>query len=351
MIIALYVGRALLRGFLITLLVLVLLLSLAAFVSELDDVGENLYSVIDALTVVALRIPERARDLAPVSALIGGIVGLSGLARGLEIVSMRALGLSPARVALFALLLALPLASLIFHLGEQFASPLSQDALRRKQVLTRGPDATVTDEALWLREKDAFIRIGGVRDGDTLTDVEVFRLSSGGRLQSVLHAERADLLPRGRWRLSVVEVHTLGEATPVKSAVVVEESPLKERALEMLVTPIGLLPTRRLWQDLHAALPAADRDGIERLFWKRLGAPLQLIAMLLLAIPFAIGSAAAGGLARRLGIGTVTGVMAHIGIEVLSYLSALLDLDARLAAFLPAGILLCAAVVLLARIR
>lgn len=351
MILFLYVARALLRGFVLTLVILVLLMSLAALVSELDDVGDGRYGMIEALVVVGLRIPERARDLAAISALVGGIIGLGVLATGSELVAMRAAGLSPLRVSVFALGAGLPLAAGVLLLSEAVVPSLSQTAVRQKQAAIRGPGAAVTDEALWIREGEVFIRIGAVRDGDALSDIQVFSWAPDGRLQEVIAAERGEILPEGRWRLHGVERQTLGGGGIARSDVEDLPSPFRAESLRLLVSPIELLPVSKLLAEARAEAAPPRAGELRRLLWRRLSAPLLLLAMLVLAVPFAFIPSGSGRLGRRLALGVLVGVLAHLSTETLAYLAALLHLDPALASLAPVALAASAAALLVARLR
>jgi lipopolysaccharide export system permease protein len=81
--------------------VLVVLLALAGlfeFIAELEDVKAD-YKTPQAILYAALRLPNLAFQMFPVSALIGSLLGLGGLAANSEVIVMRASGLSVGRLA------------------------------------------------------------------------------------------------------------------------------------------------------------------------------------------------------------------------------------------------------------
>ncbi|NRA95219.1 MAG: LPS export ABC transporter permease LptG [Planctomycetes bacterium] len=350
-----YVARALIGGVLVSLVVLVLLISLAALVGELDDVGEGQYGILDAVEGIGLTMPARAFDLFAVSALIGGIIGLGALATGNELLVMRAAGVSPTRVVVAVLKASVPLLVLMALLAEFVAPPLSQEAARAKRVATRGAEAAMTEEAVWLKDRDTIVRVGAVLGGRTPQDVQVFRFDAGGILVEVLRAESASVLPGGRWLLLDVQRDVLagGELRSRSIMLPVYEipSPLSAETLGLLISPPDLLSVSRLWREVRSDEPLATRDELRRSLWKKLSAPFLTLAMMLLAVPFALGGSSLQSVGRRLGFGAVVGVLAHIGVEAVAYLGALAKLDAAVVALAPVILTAGVAITLVSRIR
>jgi len=348
-----YIARALIAGVLLSLLVLVLLISLAALVGELDDVGRGQYGILDAVEAVGLSMPERAFDLFAVSALIGGIIGLGGLATGRELLVMRASGVSPSRVAVAVLKAAVPLLILMALLAEFVAPPLSQQAARMKRVATRGPDAVMTEQAVWLRDRDAIVRIGAVQNGRSPQDVHVFRFDAAGNLEEALRAGAASIRGDGRWLLLDVQRDILDGVDAGSTRLPVHEipSPLSADTLALLISPPDLLSVSRLWFEVGSGGPPGTHEDLRRSLWKKISAPFLALAMLLLSVPFALGGLSATGVGRRLAFGAVVGVLAHLAVQAVAYLGALADLDPALVAFAPVALTAAAALMLLSRSR
>ena len=94
-----YLSRRLLAGLAIALLVLLALFNLIALAEELEDVGQGSFTLPDALWVTVLTTPKRIVELLPVSALLGGLLGLGAMANDRELIVIRAVGLSKRRIA------------------------------------------------------------------------------------------------------------------------------------------------------------------------------------------------------------------------------------------------------------
>lgn len=348
-----YIARAVIGGVLLSLVVLVALLSLAALVGELDDVGDGQYGILDAIEVVGLTAPQRAFELFAVSALIGGIVGLGGLATGHELLVMRAAGVSPVRIVVAVLKAAMPLLVLMVILAEFIAPPLGQEAERKKRVAVRGPEAAMTEEALWLEDGASLVRVGAVGGGRSLDDVHVFRFDADGNLEEVLRARSATILAGRRWRLLDVQRSVVRGRGVESERIDVHEipSPLTAESLRLLISPPHHLSISRLLREVDSNETLATRDELRRSLWTKISAPFLAAAMMLLAVPFAFSGAGVGSVGRRLALGAVVGVLAHIGVQAVAYLGALLKLDAALVSFAPVVLATVVAGWLVARIR
>ena len=93
-----YLTRTILASTALVLVVLLALAGLFEFIAQLDDVEGN-YQTPQAILYAALRLPNLAFQMFPVSALIGALLGLGGLAANSEIIVMRSSGLSVTRLA------------------------------------------------------------------------------------------------------------------------------------------------------------------------------------------------------------------------------------------------------------
>ena len=94
-----YVIRAVLGNTVLVLLVLLALSGLYLFITQQDDIGVGQFTVVNAFMYVGLTLPKYAFDLLPIAALIGALLALGNLARSLELVVVRAAGVSSMRIA------------------------------------------------------------------------------------------------------------------------------------------------------------------------------------------------------------------------------------------------------------
>ena len=89
-----YIVRALLEGVGLVALVLLSLGLLFLFLGQQDDIGQGRYGFGDAVLFALMNLPQQVWELLPISALIGAMLALGHLAKGSELVVMRASGWS-----------------------------------------------------------------------------------------------------------------------------------------------------------------------------------------------------------------------------------------------------------------
>ena len=94
-----YIASSYLKGMIPVLLLLLSLFSFLSLAEELEEVGQGTFRLIDAFLVVLYTSPRRIVDLMPVTALLGGLMGLGAMANHQELIAARAAGMSKARMA------------------------------------------------------------------------------------------------------------------------------------------------------------------------------------------------------------------------------------------------------------
>ena len=94
------IGSYVVRGTLLSLLVLVGLFTLTEFVEDLGSVGKGSYTMPRAIEYMLLKLPGRIFQLFPEAALIGSLMGLGILASNSELIVVRASGVSIGRICL-----------------------------------------------------------------------------------------------------------------------------------------------------------------------------------------------------------------------------------------------------------
>ena len=173
------------------LLVLLGLFSFIGLTEELEDVGQGSFLASDAVVIVLMSLPLRIIELAPVSALMGTLIGLGTLANHQEIMALRAAGLSPWRLAAPLAVSAVGLAVAILLMQGLVVPGIERETARLHAKASQGA-------AIWLHGGGSFVRIAGGVSGRTLTDVEIDELDGRHALARSLQAERAEVLTDGQ---------------------------------------------------------------------------------------------------------------------------------------------------------
>ena len=116
------VGLSVLGAVGLTWFVLVAFDAFTIFVGELNDVGQGSYTVAKAISYTLLTVPRRLYEMFGYAALIGGLLGLGGLAGTGELTALRAAGLSKLRICVSVVITLFALTLCVAVLGETLAA-------------------------------------------------------------------------------------------------------------------------------------------------------------------------------------------------------------------------------------
>ena len=133
-----YIGRSAILGMLGVWIAMTMLFLIFNLLGELRDTRVG-YSTLDAIWFVTLTIPRIAYQVFPVSALLGALVGVGGLAAANELVAFRTSGISRLRLALAALAGTMMLTIPVMIMGEWVAPAAEQQARAFRSALGRWP--------------------------------------------------------------------------------------------------------------------------------------------------------------------------------------------------------------------
>lgn len=337
-----YLVRQILAGMAIATFVLLPLFSFLDLLEELEDVGEGSYAVADALRYVALLVPRRLIQLAPFIALLGNVIALGRLAVTLELTAMRAAGLSPMRIARASLAVGLVAVGVLAAL-EQFVAPrLQQNALMLRAAALSSSVELGPGLGIWTRDTTRVLRIGRLDVRGAPEDIEIMTLGADGTLREHLRSPRADVAAPDRWLLRDVTRKRFET-----DRIITEHLPALDWAsflspdqIETLARPPDSLSPSQL-RELVDYLRATGQEftAYDLALWRKLGGAVTLIGMLLLSVPFALGSARSG-LGQRLVLAAVIGVGVYLLDQIIASAGLLLDLSPPWVALGPGVVLL-----------
>jgi len=341
-------------------MVLVTLLSLFAFfdlVSEMEDLGKGAYRLVHALGTVALLLPARLPELLPVSMLIGTIVALSQFAQSSEFTAMRASGLRPYRVLAWLLGCALPWA-VVGLIASEYLAPLG---LREAQALRMLTGEAFMDTStrsgnprsgLWIRDilrtelgelqAQRFINIRAAESEGYLSDVEIVEFDPERRIRRLLFAQSARVGSESGLMLEQVR-EIVWQPRPLSRshAILRWEGGIDQTVIAMAAGRPERMTMIELWRFvryLQSNQQASER--YELAFWKRLAAPWNAMAMLLMALPFAYLQPRSGALGGRIFAGVLIGVSFHLAASLLGNIALIQQWPVALMSFVPGSALL-----------
>lgn len=349
-----YLARTVIGFSALVLAVLLTLGALFLFIGQQDDIGVGNYGAAEALMFALLNVPQQAFELMPIAVLIGSLLGLGALARGSELVVLRASGVSIARLAVSVALGGLVLLIVAALLGEFVAPPL-QKLARQQKVFSKFADVSFAGSgSAWVKDGDRMLSVEEQSGDNLFGGVFLFELD-GTRLARVGRASTATVAPEGKgWSLhGYTETRFSGEGTQVES--------MRVKVLATRVDPafIGLavseprqLPSIGLLRLIrHQQANRLETRNYEFAFWSRIARTVAIVVVALLAIPFALGPLRSSGAGARMVIGVLIGVAFFLLQRTLESGAVVFDADPMLLAWLPTSLLTVVTAALLLRAR
>ena len=343
-----YIMRQFLLGILPVMLLLLSLFSFLALAEELENVGQGSFTTPDALMVVFLTTPKRIVELLPVTALLGGLLGLGAMANYRELIAIRTSGMSKKRISqivgLLAALLGIFITILQFLVVPEFEREAAQLRGQSLQGTEQGPSQS---GAFWTRRGAHIIHINEVRFDRTLADIEIYTIDDSGRLSRLIQASRADYIGDDSWLLGDVLQSDL-QQTQVGEKV--ESSMYWQDLLSAEQASVLILPLQALApNDLVKMIVSLKRNGLdthryEIVFWQQLSLLPSLLAMALLSLPLLLGSVRSVSAGQRVMIGGLIGIGFYLVQQLSGHLAGILGMNPSLVIMTPSIIMLGVAI-------
>jgi lipopolysaccharide export system permease protein len=351
-----YVGRAIVSFTLLTMTVLMMLFGVYLFVDEQGAIGEGSYTALDALLVAFLNLPGSIFGLLPLGALIGALLGLSNLARGSELTVMRAAGVSPLRLGLWAGITGMFLAGVAWLIGDYVAPPLQHYALQHKTFARFKEVSLVGDASAWAKDGNTFVSVQRQTTDNQFGGFYVYRFDDDHHLISVARAVRADV--GHRWQLrdyveSRLDPRPEGDRITTAHAAIQEfETHLSADFLGLAAQDPEALPGRVLF-DLIRHLQANDLDSsqYEIALWSRISRTVAVVFFVMLAVPFSRGSTRSGSANIRIVIGILVGVAFFLFAKTIESGASIFNVPPMLVAWSPTLLLATITLIALARAK
>ena len=302
--------------------VLSILQILFTYLGELSDLKEG-YTAWNALQYVLWGAPRYLYDILPISALIGAVLGLGSMASNSELIVMRASGVSLWRIVGWVMRSALLLVILSFVLSEFVVPYTSEQAKSIKSH--RSVTALGEVKGYWAREGQRFIYIDYANAQGTLKNVQVLDFNDEYRLKSLLNAEQGQFVKDGQWELQKsAEVSILANG---QSQVVSQDQQALALALQpkyvhmVTIDPEDLAPSQLVsfmtYMNEYSQIPKTYLLA----FWKNIGSPFALLALVLIACSFIFGPLRQQSMGFRLVIALFVGLGFYYIQDFLGYAS------------------------------
>jgi lipopolysaccharide export system permease protein len=346
-----YITAALLRGWLITFLVVAAVFGLLAFIDELDAAHGN-YGALAVATYTVMVLPQQLLSLAPVILLLGTIIALAGLQKGSELTVISCAGVPISRLLLAIAVPTGVVTLLLWVAMETVTAPLHQRAEALRLKLRYDNPHTLPAGGVWSRNGRRYIHLGTMREERVPADIALYEFDEEGRLARAIHAATATVGDDRRWRFEDVQekIREEGELRTHRLDSLEIDNLWARRELPVLsLSPESMRLSVLYGYGTYLAASARDSRSYLSTFWQRLALPLTAAAMVLLATPVSaqLGSRRGNAVGVNLAVGALIGIGFYLGSQIVFALGTLLGLPPFLVALLPAlAIAACAALLL-----
>lgn len=349
----LYLARSVLVWVGLTCLLLLAIHALIDVIREARSLTGD-YGAVQMLWFLLQTMPRRLYDIFPFAALIGTLLGLGALAGANELVAMRAAGFDRRQLMVRVLMVVMLCLVLVMSMAEWLIPDLEARARAERQQARTGQLHFGGAGQFWLRDGPFVLRLGEAlwMDQEELvfTNVLVYRLDESMRPQTILAAERA-AHAGARWELSEVRWRNVSDEGIGRQASAYLESGLTPGLFQAAVSRPRLLAM----QDLYRMRAYLDRSGLDsgpydQAFWTRIFFPVNVLAMVLVALPFVFRSGRSGSQGAGLFIGVALGLMFFVVSRLSAGMAMVLPLPLWLSSLLPALLIIALSLMLMRRL-
>jgi lipopolysaccharide export system permease protein len=345
------VGLSVLGSLLMVWLVLTGMDAIQLFLRQLGGIGKHGSTLGNVIVYVLVTFPRRAYEMFTYAAVIGGLLGLGGLAGTGELTALRAAGMSRLRIAGSAVGVVAVLILCVVILGET-AAPWGDQKAQAMQLRQKSGNLGATSSGLWARDGNMIINAKGTllkQDNGAgsvqLADVRVFTLTADGRVSRFAWARTAEHAGR-QWMLHDVRSTTLDDhgthTTMVASQV--WDTHLNPQVLAQSVIQPQYLSMRDLLRNIRYLKSNGEQPGSYAVaFWGRVLYPFNGLVLVLCAMPFAFGALRSGGLGKRMFIGMLLAIGWYFLQQAMVNFGMVYGMPPLIANLLPATMLATAA--------
>ncbi|BDY03369.1 LPS export ABC transporter permease LptG [Ferrimonas sp. YFM] len=347
----LYIGRTIINTSALCLLVLTGLSGLIKFVDQLRYVGRGDFDIFDVGLYVLFLVPRDIEMFFPIAAMLGALIGIGMLASSSELVVMQAAGMSKFQITLSVMKTAVPLMLTIMLVGEYVAPASEATAREMKAQKISGGNLIGGARGSWAKDGDSFVNIGTVQDTGHLQNVTIYHFDKSRNLDKVTFAKQA-VFDGDAWRIIDI-TDTLMEE---KQVTVTEreqdrwKSTLTPDKLQVVTVHPESLSISGLLDYLdYLKVNQQDPTRYQLALWRKVGQPVTVAVMMLLALSFIFGPLRSVTMGARILLGVVTGFSFYLASEIFGPMSLVANLPPFLGAFLPSMLFAGVAIYLLQR--
>lgn len=303
------------------------------------------YQLPQALSYVALQVPNHLYELLPITVLIGAIYVMTRMAQSSEFTILRTSGLAPWRALRTLMTVGAVFVVLTFVIGD-FLAPWADRTAQLLKARYQG-NLTVGQTGAWLRERQPYgqfaVNVNALASDGSMRGVRVFEFDNQGFLVSMTRAQTAQFESDEAWQLDQaerIEFTSRGTESSRIERTRIANFRWPTQITSEMVSAAVLRPDRMSTLDLfqyirhlNANNQSAERYEIE--FWKKVFYPLSCLVMVVLALPFAYLHFRNEGISVYVFGGVMAGISFFFLNNVFGYIGELRHWQPWLTAALP----------------
>jgi lipopolysaccharide export system permease protein len=336
-----YIAKTLLSYTLIVLLVWLAIYSFFNFITEINVVGKESYTILSAIKYIIFKMPEVSYSQASPLILLGCVLGIGHLATTNQLLIFQISGASILKITGTTLKNALIFVIAIIAIGEVLA-PMSSNFAELGRSNALGNSAVSTSqEGFWIRDGDNFINVKKNIDGKLFSEITVIEVNSSNKIERVIKSENA-VFDGNSLDMSGTEIFSISDES------FFDNISLKERNTYNKIVSFdqGLIDSLKkepedltTWTIIKQIQFLSDNKLRSVIFevelYKRLVKPVTLVAMILLTMLFIFGSTRDITLGRKIFFGVAIGLSFEMLSRIASAMALSFDFNPLMSAILP----------------
>jgi lipopolysaccharide export system permease protein len=349
-----YIGRQILLSTSIVLLAFLGLFAFFDFLADMDRLLRPGVRFADVAISIALGLPARVYELAPLAALIGSIYTLAGLASSSQFTAMRSAGLTTMTALRIMLKTGLLIVLITVVVGE-VVTPLAE----RVSVAMQASNPAISKvgaplrSGQWVRDsiyeggklqRVRFVNFASYQEGKGLVGLNIYEFTPENRMTQWIRAASGVYQGDQRWELTNVELRRF-ESSGAEPAVALSEQSLATYLWASTLEPdllsgLYIAPEKmsaiQLWR--YQSFLSENQQNIEKVelaLAKKTIYPLAVLVMMVIALPFAYLHARAGGVSVKIFIGIMLGIGFYLLNNLFSHLTVVANIPPLVSASVP----------------
>ena len=348
-----YIAKTLLSYTLVVLVVWLSIYSFFNFLTEINVVGQESYTILSAIKYIILKIPEVTYSQASPVILLGCVLGMGHLATTNQLLIFRISGASILKITGTTLKNALIFVIAIIAIGELLAPMSSNFAeLGRSNALGNNA-ASTSQEGFWIRDGDNFINVKKNIDGKLFSGITVIQVNSSNKIERVIKSENA-VFDGNSLDMSGTEIFSISDESFFDNISLKERNTYNKIVSfdQDLIDSLKKEPKDlTTWTIIKQIQFLSDNKLRSEIFevelYKRLIKPVTLVAMILLAMLFIFGSTRDITLGKKIFLGVALGLSFEMLSRIASAMALSFDFNPLMSAVLPSVLVMFISITLL----